>query len=160
MPALVLGLFALVLVGRLIQLQVLQHEQYAAQAKAELEGSTTLFARRGAILDRNGAVLAVSVDTWDIYVSVRAWQDSVVAIPASEELATLLGASAVSLREKVLAQEYGDILVARDVEYEAGRTIVDAYVSGVVALPNSQRINPEGDVAASILVGGHRGGVE
>ena len=150
-PALVLGLFAAILIGRLVQLQVLQHDDYSAQAKAELEGSTTLFARRGAILDRNGAVLAVSVDTWDIYVSARAWQDASVALPSSEELATLLATPAVDLREQVLRQEYGDVLVARDVAYEAGRTIVDAGISGVVALPNSQRVYPEGDVGASIL---------
>lgn len=151
MPALVLGIFALIVVGRLVHLQILQHERYAAEAQAELQASTTLFARRGALLDRNGAALAVSVDTWDIYVSARAWRDSILAIPASQQLATILGADPTVLRQQVLEQEYGDVLVQRDVAYEVGRAALEAQIGGVVALPNSERVNPEGDLAASIL---------
>lgn len=151
MPALVLGLFAMIIIGRLVQLQVIEHDRYASQAKAELEASNTLFARRGAILDRNGAVLAVSVDTWDLYVNARAWKSSNVAIPASQEIATIIGGDPVAIRQRVLDHDSGDVLIRRDVDYEAGRAVVEAQVDGVVALPNSERVHPERDVAASIL---------
>ena len=151
MPALVLGLFAAVVIARLVHLQIIEHDRYAAEAQAELQASTTSFARRGALLDRNGAVLAISVDTWDVYVNARAWRDAAVAIPASQELGSLLGADPTALRQRVLEQEFGDVLLARDVGYEVGKALIEAQIGGVVALPNSERVNPEGDLAASIL---------
>ena len=74
-PAAFLGMFALILIGRLVQLQVLDHARYANAAAQELSGKDIIYARRGSILDRNGNVLAASVNTWDIYVNSRSWQD-------------------------------------------------------------------------------------
>ena len=70
LPAACLGLFAIAVALRLVKVQVLQHDAFAEQAAAELSGSSTSFAQRGAILDRNGNVLAASVDTWRCSVSV------------------------------------------------------------------------------------------
>ena len=80
LPAAVFGLFALAICGRLVQLQVFEHGNYAKQAEQELLGDDVIYARRGSILDRNGGVLATSVDTWDVYVNPRAWKDDAVAL--------------------------------------------------------------------------------
>jgi cell division protein FtsI/penicillin-binding protein 2 len=151
MPAAFLGLFALIVLGRLIQVQVLEHDAYAARAARELRGSTTFYAERGTILDRNGHVLAISVDTWDIYVNSRAWRDIEAAGPAAEALGAALGAEPYALRQKVVGSELVDVLVARDVPYEVGRSLLDDGIRGVVALPNSERIHPEGDLGGSVL---------
>ncbi len=67
------------------------------------------------------------MNTWDIYVNARAWQDASVANPASDELSGMLSTTAVGLRETVLDQGSVDVLVAaRRVDYEAGRAIIDA----------------------------------
>lgn len=150
-PAIFLGIFAMVLVGRLIQLQVLDHAQYAAAASRELSGKDIIYARRGSILDRNGNVLAASVNTWDIYVNARSWQDAARSKKATDALATALKLDPAKLRDTVTKSKAVDVLVRRDVDYETGNAIIAAGLSGVIALPNTSRVNPEGDLAASIL---------
>lgn len=151
LPATVLGAFALVVLGRLIQLQVLEHDDYAEQAREEQSGEQETYGRRGSILDRNGNVLATSVDTWDIYVSARAWRDDDRAMPASELLGAALHLDPITLRETVRQKEYGDVVVARDIDFEVGRDLLDSHIDGVVGVPNTARIHPDGDVGASIL---------
>ncbi len=151
LPAFFFGAFALVICARLIQLQIIEHDSYAARAKAELSGSQTFFARRGAILDRNGALLATSVETWDIYVNSRSWRDAGDAATASGELGKLLKMDPAQLRALVGGSELVDVPVRKDVDYETGLEIIGEGLAGVIALPNTGRVNPEGDVAASVL---------
>lgn len=157
-PAAFFAAFALVIAARLVQVQVIEHKTYAARAETELKSGQTLYARRGSILDRNGNVLAASVDTWDIYVSARTWQDPSRAAAASERLAGLLAndlskpvVSATQVLAKVRESNAVDALIARDVDYETGRLILDSSIPGVIALVNTARVYPEGDTGASIL---------
>lgn len=151
LPALAMGGFVLLILARLVQLQILEHDRYAAQAASELLADDTLFARRGAILDRNGHPLALTVDTWDVYVSAQAWADEDVAARAAQQLAAALDLDASELLRTVREHRFGDILIARDVEYRLGEQLQAAAVPGVVLLPNIDRVHPEGDLAASII---------
>jgi cell division protein FtsI/penicillin-binding protein 2 len=150
-PAALFGLGALVIVARLVEIQVLEHDVHAAQARAEQSAVDVLYGRRGAILDRNGNVLAATVDTWDIYVSARAWRDPDAAFRASTVLATTLKLDAAILRGRVAEKGSGDLLVARDVPYQVGKELLDQGLPGVNGLENIARINPDGDVGASLL---------
>lgn len=151
LPAAAFMAFALLVLFRLIQVQVLDHDEYAATARDELQVNEAVFSRRGAILDRNGNVLATSIDTWDIYVSARIWSDAQRAAKSSEALAKALGIDPVKLRADVAKKETGDILIARDVDYEVGRELLELRLSGVVALPNTVRVNPNGDLGAGVV---------
>jgi cell division protein FtsI/penicillin-binding protein 2 len=146
-----MGLFALAVFARLIQLQVIEHERYADAADAELSASNTIYARRGTILDRNGNVLAASVDTWDIYVSARAWRDDAEAEAASRAIGSALGVDPAALRQQVSEAGTIDVLVARDVEYQVGNELAAERLPGLSFAPNTARVNPEGDTGASIL---------
>ncbi|MBE7518067.1 MAG: penicillin-binding protein 2 [Thermoflexaceae bacterium] len=157
-PAAFFFAFTLVIAARLVQVQVIEHKAYAERAATELKSGETRLARRGAILDRNGNVLATSVDTWDIYVSPRSWQDPVNALQAADALARLLAndiaqpkVDASQLRAQVGAGGTGDVLIARDVSYETGRLILGSSITGVTGIVNSARIHPEGDTGASVL---------
>jgi len=151
LPAFFFGAFALLICARLIQLQVIQHDIYAARARDELAGSQVIFARRGAILDRNGAVLANSVGTWDIYVSSRSWHDSENASTASTELGKLLKLDPSALRTRVSSAGLVDVPIGKDVDYETGLEIIRKGLPGVITIANTAREHPEGDVAASVL---------
>ena len=150
-PTAVIGLFAIMAMLRLAQVQILQHDSYAKTAEDELRAVQQVFGRRGAILDRHGNVLATSVDTWDIYVSAQAWKDPARAEKAAAEVAKALRIDKDQLKATVRAHAFGDVLVSRDAAYETGRALLDAQVAGVVALPNSARVNPDGDTGASLL---------
>ena len=58
---------AVILTGRLAQLQILDHAEYAAEARLIHLSQNTLSDRRGALLDRNGYPLAGSEDSFDVY---------------------------------------------------------------------------------------------
>ncbi len=151
LPAAAMGIFALAVFARLIQLQVIEHERYAEAADAELSASNTIYARRGTILDRNGNVLAASVDTWDIYVSARSWRDEAEAQAASAAIGQALGMDPATLRQQVAEAGTIDVLLARDVAYEVGNELAGMRLAGVSFTPNTARVNPEGDTGASIL---------
>jgi stage V sporulation protein D (sporulation-specific penicillin-binding protein) len=151
LPAIAMGLFAMLIRYRLFEIQVLEHDRYAAQAEAELQGSSTQFARRGAILDRNGHVFAASVDTWDIYVNARSWADEGNALRASTRLSTLTGQDPAAIRGRVLESGLIDVIVARDVSYADGRALLDERLPGIIALPNTDRVHAHGDLAAGLI---------
>ncbi|OAI39195.1 hypothetical protein AYO38_01640 [bacterium SCGC AG-212-C10] len=151
LPAGVFGLLALAISARLVQLQVIQHDHYATLTRQEQVSSSTSFARRGSILDRNGNVVATSVDTWDVYVNKRAWTTPAKIQAASDSLALLLKENAQNLRDTVANSESVDVLIKRDVEYEVGQQVLHQGITGVIALPNTARVNPEGDLGASVI---------
>ena len=53
--------WGLLIAGRLFQLQILNHDEYSRQAQQQQQRQVELRAPRGAILDRNGQPLAMSV---------------------------------------------------------------------------------------------------
>ena len=150
-PAILFSLFATLVVARLVQIQVFQHEQYAAAAHNELEATNTIYAARGSILDRNGHLLATSVETWDLYISAREWRDSLVAAQAANTISVATGLDINLILDSVEGIGFGDVLIARDVPYETGLELIEADVEGLITLRNSARSYPEGDLAASIL---------
>lgn len=151
LPAVVMGLFALAIVARLVQVQVIDHDHYAERAEAELSGSSVIYAERGALLDRNGHVLATSIDTWDIYVNSRAWRDDVDALEASAVLGAALERDPATLRQDVRNTDLIDVIVARDVPFDVGLEIVEQQLPGVIALRNTNRVHPEDDLASGLL---------
>lgn len=151
LPALFLGLFGAVLAARLVQLQVLQHEAYAAQARSELLGSSTIYARRGAILDRNGGVLATSVDTWDVYLNARAWRTPETRAAVLEKVSAITRIPRPAIEARLAASGAVETRIAIDLDFELGRQLIEADLPGVVLLPNTARVHPEGDLAAAVL---------
>lgn len=151
LPAVTLGLFGAILAARLIQLQVLQHHAYAAQARNELLGDSTIYARRGAILDRNGGALAVSVATWDVYLNTRAWRDQTTRNHVLDRVATITKIPRTTIETTLAATPAVEIRIATDLPFELGQQLIQADLPGVVLLQNTDRIHPEGDLAAAII---------
>lgn len=149
LPAALLAAFAAVLLGRLVQLQIIEHDEYAEAARSAFDGSATIYASRGAILDRNGNVLAMTVDTWDVYVDKNVWKDETLS-PA-EELSALLDIPPSSLIESLAEARGINVRVAGDISLARGATIEAAEIPGVTLDQNFVRFYPEGDLASSIL---------
>lgn len=151
LPALFLGLFGAVLAARLVQIQVFQHEAYAAQARRELLGSSTVYDRRGAILDRNGSVLATSVYTWDVYLNTRAWRTPERRAEVIDRVAAITRIPSEQIHTALATRPGVELRIALDLDYELGLQLIEADLPGVILLPNTARVHPEGDLAASIL---------
>src|SRR3990172_3519621 len=74
------------IIMRLVQVQIIDHDYYAAQADEEHLHRTVVRAPRGAILDRNGFPLATTVTAFDVYIDPRSWGDDDVALRGAAAL--------------------------------------------------------------------------
>ena len=139
------------IVVRLVQVQIIDHEYYAAQADEEHLHRTVVRATRGAILDRNGFPLATTVGTFDVYIDPRSWSDISVARRSADTLGPLLGRSPDELLAEALQFEAGDYLAARSVSSQVGLQLFELAPTGVRLVKTSKRSYPEGDLASTLL---------
>jgi cell division protein FtsI (penicillin-binding protein 3) len=148
---LVLCVWALALVIRLFQLQVLGHEKYAHIADTQQQKLDSMDAPRGAILDRNGNYLAISSEVPIVCVNP-------LRIPDRETGADLL-ASVLNLdRDELLdsldraADSHRGYLVidpqATDQEVDAVRKL---NLDWVEIRQGNARSYPNGQLAAHVL---------
>ncbi len=63
----ILLLFWIIVVGRLFQIQIIQHKEYISKAKEQQSIKRIVSARRGTIRDRNGVPLSVNVPAFTFY---------------------------------------------------------------------------------------------
>jgi cell division protein FtsI/penicillin-binding protein 2 len=139
-------------IARLWLVQVVDHESYVAQAARTRDGVAETTAPRGTITDSTGYPLAMSRDTWDIYLDTYQWglkRDR--AREAAFELAQMLGMDAAQTFTLGAAQSRGDVLLTRHIAYETGLAIRKAGLWGVRVLPSAERIYPEGALASPLV---------
>lgn len=150
---LALALFA-VLGLRLVELQLTEGPAYAATAQQNRLETVTLPAARGAIFDRNGAVLAHSVEARFVYADpelvvdperVAAALQPLLGIPASELAKTMQPAT----REDGSQSRFE--WLARGVDIATGDQIVALNLPGIGVDQDERRIVPGNDLAANLI---------
>ena len=147
--AMVLSVFA----GRLVQLQGIDPNSYAAMAAAEGMVQVALQAERGDILDRNGKPLADSVDGLMIVA------DPYMTTDEAPELAKFLAnrldvdyfATLKKLRESSSRFEYIARRVPSTVATDVVNAAEEAGFNGIATRPDPIRDYPAGDVAANLV---------
>ena len=132
---------------RLVNLQVLSPEEYAARGVAQRLRSVELPAERGSIFDRNGVELAMSVRQQTVWADPRLVDDPAAA---AARLAPVLGADPAGLQAK-LSQEAAFTYLARQVDGETAAAVEALGIRGVGLIGESKRFTPAGDLAASVL---------
>lgn len=172
MISLALTLVMIAFVVRLLQVQAVDANAYVAKAEQNRYVGRTLAATRGGITDRNGVELATSVDAYDITADPTMFtQDTTKVTDAPEQAAALLGpilgqdvdTVAKKLRTKntrytLLAhrqtpqvwKQIKDLRNTLAVKAETDKSTVN-FLAGIVAVPASKRVYPNGDLAAGIL---------
>lgn len=153
---LVAGTLTLVLmafIGRLAFLQLLTSEEAREQARAIHEAMRKLPEHRGAILDRNGHPLALSVATAWVSVEWGALARSGREEEVLAELSRHLGLSVEQLRAlpRTQAGEQQWTAVPGRVRYEVGRELAARRLPGVDVQWGEMRAYPEGSLAAELL---------
>lgn len=140
--ALLLGI-----VVRLVWVQIVAAPAYSAKATAQRMRDIEIPARRGTIYDREGEPLAVSVDARTIYAAPNTIKDKK---GAAEALATVLGGSAKEYEAK-LAKDTGFVYIARAVDVDQAKTLMDLGIEGIATLDDSRRMYPSGELACQVL---------
>lgn len=167
---LALGLVLLTFVVRLLQVQAVQAGTYTAMAEQNRYVVHTLTAERGGITDRNGVSLAVSEDAYDITADPTMFAPGQLKITDGPEraaalLAPILGQDQAALVKKLRPADRNSryARLATRQTPQVWKQIKDLksalaqkpgtvnVLAGVFADPSSQRVYPNGDLAAGIL---------
>ena len=143
----VLALAFLVLVGRAVQIQVLDTEFYLMQGEKRYTKTLTLPASRGRILDRQGIVLATSVPSPSVWAVPRTFQAD---LEQRKALSQLLGMSPAELQARTEGEGEFSWL-RRQVDTVTWEQVKALGIRGVHQQPGFRRSYPEGEAAAHIV---------
>ncbi|MFP7695981.1 peptidoglycan D,D-transpeptidase FtsI family protein [Trueperella sp. LYQ143] len=160
----VLLVVAMVLGGRLFYLQVVQADTLAQTAQEFRSRTYPLEAKRGDIVDANGAILATSIERYNVradqteiadYVSYDddGKVDGAGAAAAAKKLAPLLHIDQAELGGKLLVKSEASRweLVASDISPDEWREVNALGIRGIYPERFMQRQYPNGTTAGTIL---------
>ena len=145
--------------GRLVWVQGLDASARAQEAVEQRTVTRTIPALRGDIVDRNGTVLASSVQRYDLWVNQlqvdsyreRSKTAEVKGIDAAaQELAPVLGWS-VAETEEALTGDRGFVYLLKNVEPQIRDAALALGIPGIGADPVADRIYSAGSVGGNIL---------
>jgi cell division protein FtsI (penicillin-binding protein 3) len=133
-------------------LQVVRASELKAQAEGQSRRKLALTPQRGAIFDREGAELAVSVDSDSIWANPRALQksDKMSVRDAAKQLAGLLQLEPVAL-EKKLASDKFFVWVKRRASAAESKAAQQLKVPGLSVSKEARRYYPNRELAAHVL---------
>ena len=149
-----LGLLCVIVAAvalRLFWLQVIDGPRLASEAEDRRTNVVTLTARRGTIYDRNGKVLAMSVDCQTLYANPKVVEN---ASAVAQVLAQNLGGVASDYVGDLTADttfRYIKRQVDQDVADKIEQELSDQGLAGIYYLKDSKRIYPYGSTGAQIL---------
>src|SRR5436190_5097854 len=145
----VLAAWAFIVLARLAQVQLVQHDTYVAKAQRQQERTLSLEPVRGAILDVKGRVLAESVAAVSVYADPQAITD---VHAAANALARVKGIdlSAGEIEEK-LSSNSAFAWIARQAPVETGEAIRNLHLPGIFLLDAHRRTYPRGTLAANVV---------
>ncbi|MCT9082742.1 peptidoglycan D,D-transpeptidase FtsI family protein, partial [Streptomyces fulvoviolaceus] len=171
---LALTLVLIAFVVRLLQVQAVDASTYAAKAEQNRYVGYTLAAERGGITDRDGVALAASEDAYDITADPTLFTRKQLKIDDGPEqaaalLAPILGQDQATIVEKLrpknknlryvllanrqtpqVWKQIKDLKTALATKSETDESTANV-LAGVLSVPTTKRVYPNGDLAAGIL---------
>jgi cell division protein FtsI (penicillin-binding protein 3) len=137
----------LVVVVRLVYVQTIGASQYVAYGVEQRIQPIELAGGRGAIYDRNGTDLAISIPQTTI-----AADPSIVEDPqdAARKLAPVLGIDEITLLRQ-LTEDVRFVHLKRQVPDEVADAVEALDIPGILLFGEQARFNPSGDLAAALL---------
>ena len=153
-PLAIFAIFAAVFFLRLVYLQVIVAGDYSAQAQAQRTSYLTIEPRRGTIYDRNGVVLATSVDATTIYVDPTEVTDVNMT---AQLLADSLGGQASDYLEKVTANNTRYSVIKRKADTSVGDDLQSRVTERVAEAQKQEnaRAKDAGEQAQTVQSGIH-----
>jgi cell division protein FtsI (penicillin-binding protein 3) len=137
--------------ARLFFLQVHKHSDLEARAERQASLTHEISAKRGDILDRNGRVLAYSVDSDSVYAVPSEIDDAGKAsVLLCEALADCTRKEREALTKR-LSQSRAFAYVRRQVSPAQARRVADLQLDGVGLVKEDRRFYPNKEMAAQLL---------
>lgn len=134
--------------GRLAWLQLFDHSHYLARAQKQQQRTIEITPKRGAIYDRNGHALAMSIPV-----------ESAFAVPAELKdnagLAARLVSGVLGIPQDVLEQKFSSegsfVWIQRKLPPDKAEAMSALNLKGIYLQKENQRFYPKRDLAAHVL---------
>ncbi|MBY4829025.1 peptidoglycan D,D-transpeptidase FtsI family protein [Burkholderia dolosa] len=133
------------LIGRAFWVQVANKDFYVGQGQKRYQRTIELDAMRGRIVDRNGAMLAVSLSTYEIWANPKQ-----VADTDYPQLAKLLDMPLAEIKRR-LGNDRTFVLLKRQVDADTAARLDKLAIEGITQIADSKRYYPEGESAAHVV---------
>jgi cell division protein FtsI (penicillin-binding protein 3) len=137
--------------GRLVQLQVSQHDNFTARARNQQLSSIETSATRGPVLDRQGRELARSIETASFFADPREVLDS---NETAKKIAAITGQDRAELAKRLdtaIDAKKQFVWIARRVDIEAARKLDAMELTGIYSRKEPKRYYPNDSLAAHVL---------
>ena len=149
-----------VFVIRLVDVQIVNAAPVAQEALSKRLVERTVVPARADIVDRNGDVLATSVERYNLWVDqndLAKWKRTdngkITAqgpLDAAEILAPILGVSESDLAAQLVGGE-SFRYIAKNVTPEVRDLVLAEDIAGIDAEPTTQRLYPTGNIGGSVV---------
>lgn len=133
---------------RLFYLQVIVSGEYSANASEVRTISFDIAPHRGTIYDRNGTVLAVSVDATTIYCNPH---EVTNADYEARKLAEVLGGEKQDYREMLEKDSTTFVYIKRQADVEVAERVKNLDLDGVYFISDSRREYPNGSIGGQVI---------
>lgn len=144
----VFAVMAIVFFVRLFYLQVIVSDEYSSQAQASRTISFDISARRGTIYDRNGVVLATSVDATTVYCDPSEVTDVGYA---AAKVAETLGGEPSDYTDALDSDTTTFAYVKRQADVEAAAKLKEFDIDGIYFIEDSRREYPNGAIGGQVI---------
>jgi cell division protein FtsI (penicillin-binding protein 3) len=146
---LLLACGAVALEGRVLYLQLFDHDFLAAQGDDRHIRTVQMAAHRGPIVDRNGELLAVSTPVDSIWANPAELRP---ALDRIDELAAVLGLDSAALTRRITSNtEREFVYLARHLSPTEAATVLGLGLPGVYTQREYRRYYPNGEVTGHVL---------
>jgi cell division protein FtsI (penicillin-binding protein 3) len=144
-----LAAWAVIVVARLVQVQLVRHDHYMNRALRQQERTLSLNPVRGSIVDARGRILAESVSAESVYADPQAIRDirsaarALAAIPG-------FGLTAKEIESK-LKSDAGFVWLARQLPLETTAAVRKLKLAGIDFVEEHRRSYPRSTLAANVI---------
>jgi len=145
----VLAAWAVIVIARLVQIQLVRHGEYVVKAARQQERTLALQPVRGSITDSRGRILAESVAAESIYADPQAIGDRMQTAKALASVASLQ-MDARDLAAK-LSTNAGFVWIARQLPLETSAAVKALKLPGIYFLEEHRRSYPRAMLAANVV---------
>ncbi|REK10095.1 MAG: penicillin-binding protein 2 [Actinobacteria bacterium] len=136
-----------VVAWRLVQVQVVTAPEIAERGLQQRLVSRELPPQRGKIFDRNGDLLAMTVEAESLYAVPGQVEEP---LWVAQQFGTLLGVDPDVLYDR-LTSDKDFVYIKRQVDGDVADELLALGVRGVYSLPESTRVYPAGEVASHVV---------
>ena len=141
-------LIALVITMRLVYLTIIVGPENAEKAWDTRTAELVLHARRGTIYDRNGTVLAASIDAKTIVCNPTEVTDPK---GTATQLAAILGGSSADYQEALESPDTSFAYVYQKADMDVAERVEELALPGIYLLDDSKRVYPCGQTAGQVV---------